>query len=133
MVYMWIYNFTISCHPELNTVTLLSYERNKPMQNAFSNVMKYAVPNTDVIFESNVNGDKIYICLSNTIAHDQTINTATMFDRFYRDDLARSDSSSAGLGFAIAKKIIELHGGNISADIDGSVIMIKICLYRESV
>lgn len=68
-------------------ITSVDFERlARVMQNAFSNVMKYAVPNTDVILESNVNGNKIYISLSSTIAEDQTINTATMFDRFYRDD-----------------------------------------------
>ena len=44
-----------------------------------------------------------------------------LFDRFYRVDAARRfggerESEGAGLGLAIAKSIIEAHGGSISAE-----------------
>ena len=101
------------------------------MQNIFSNVMKYAVPYTDVLLESNASDNILCISLSNSISPEQIIDPEIMFDRFYRDDQARSDNSSSGLGLAIAKKIIELHGGNISAKIDDNIITIKICFGRK--
>jgi signal transduction histidine kinase len=36
-----------------------------------------------------------------------------VFDRFYRADQARTGSANAGLGLAISKAIVELHGGAI--------------------
>ena len=64
--------------------------------------------------------DELTISVSDTGDGIAAEHLSHVFDRFYRVDSARDrDHGGAGVGLAIAKAIVDAHGGRITADSDG--------------
>lgn len=80
------------------------------------NAVRYGVPGSVVRFSGIEQEDGFAIAVENqgdTIPQGQLDR---LFDRFYRGDAARSRmAESSGLGPAIVKAIMVLHGGGVGA------------------
>ena len=62
-------------------------------------------------------GDNVVIAVSNHGATIPTHKLDMVFEKFFRlDEARRTNTGGAGLGLAIAKDIVELHGGTITAE-----------------
>ena len=65
-------------------------------------------------------GEMVQVVVQN---HGRTIppeKLSRIFEQFFRLDSSRASSTGgAGLGLAIAKEIVALHGGTISAESEG--------------
>ncbi|NIN68959.1 MAG: HAMP domain-containing protein [Anaerolineae bacterium] len=62
-------------------------------------------------------GSHVEITISDTGAGIPPEDLSRIFERFYRGDKSRTkDGKGAGLGLAIAKEIIQTHGGHIKAE-----------------
>lgn len=87
----------------------------------FENLLRNAVAYCDVNSTIRIMVQKtklgIQIIFSNTGKTIPPEKLQMVFEKFYRlDEARRSDTGGAGLGLAIAKEIVELHGGMIRAE-----------------
>lgn len=94
-------------------------------QNLLDNARKYADRSAPVRVTAWAGGG-LHICIANRVEDTGGLEPEQMFDRFYRADKARSDTSSSGLGLAIVKRIVELHGGEISASLQGHELSVHL-------
>lgn len=102
---------------------LMVYGDADKLARVFDNILRNAVSYCEAkskirIVASRIeNGNKIIF--SNRGKQIPAEKLETIFEKFYRLDEARhSTTGGAGLGLAIAKEIVELHGGTIRAESD---------------
>ena len=87
--------------------------------NILRNAVSYCRPNSKILIRAEENADGNCIVFSNEGSVIPEEKLGTIFEKFYRLDEARhSRTGGAGLGLAIAKEIVELHGGTIRAESD---------------
>ena len=97
--------------------------------NLIRNAINYSKENSDLIITAKKEVDCIFIQVANFVQHISEQNLERIFQPFVRLDEARnSKTGGSGLGLAITKKIIELHGGTIEADLTDDLITFTIKL-----
>ncbi len=93
------------------------------IQRVFDNLLRnaviYSYEGTDIDILAAAQNENILIKFANRGDTIPKEKLERIFEQFYRLDSSRStESGGAGLGLAIAKQIIELHGGTITAKSD---------------
>lgn len=84
--------------------------------NLLRNAIAYSDEGTPVEIEARSDEGGVTVTVSDTGVTIPSHKLRSIFDRFFRLDESRgSATGGAGLGLAIAREIVELHGGAISA------------------
>ena len=84
------------------------------------NAMKYAVQTESIDISLKRDGRKIRFMLRNLTDGMQEGAQDILFERFYRPDSSRnSETGGSGIGLSLAKSIVEVHKGKITAKCDG--------------
>ena len=125
---------------EKNLNCFLTAEPNKmircdvnKMQRVFDNLLRnavnYSFENTEISITVTQNENMVRIKFAN---HGNTIpkeKLERIFEQFYRLDTSRSTGNGgAGLGLAIAKEIVMLHGGTITASSENEIIEFDVTI-----
>ncbi len=100
--------------------------------NLVRNAVNYSYADTSICLTMEMEGDRIEICVKNCGKTIPPEKLAHVFDQFFRVDSSRASSTGgAGLGLAIAKEIVELHGGDIRVESKEESILFTIHLQSQ--
>ena len=85
--------------------------------NLLTNAVNYNRPDGEVRASVVAQNGSVVVTVSDTGAGISTEDLPRVFERFYRAEKSRTNSTgSAGLGLSICKAIVEAHGGTIEAE-----------------
>lgn len=85
--------------------------------NLLSNALRYTPAGGQIVLGAREKGASVQLTVQDTGQGIEPDALPRLFDRFYRGDGARpTDGGESGLGLAIAKSLVELHGGVISVE-----------------
>lgn len=87
------------------------------LDNIIRNAVSYSYPDTEIMLTLRKNKESVILSVKNKGKTISGEKLDRIFEQFYRLDSSRGTrSGGAGLGLAIAKEIIGLHGGTITAE-----------------
>lgn len=104
--------------------------------NVLRNAVSYSIPGGQVYIQAQKADGQAQVTIRNEGLEIPEGELANIFRKFYRLDAARSSrTGGAGLGLAIAKEIVERHGGGIRAESNGRLtsFTITLPLYEEEI
>ena len=106
------------------------------LRNLLRNAVAHTQPGGHVAVSANARGRWLTIAVSDDGPGIPPEHLERVFERFHRVDEARArERVGAGLGLAIARAIVEAHGGHMRADAragGGTTITLEVPGYRPS-
>lgn len=97
--------------------------------NVLRNAVSYSHKDGAIRLTASLEEGKVHIRIANRGLGIPEKELSNIFERFYRLDAARSTrTGGAGLGLAIAKEIVDDHGGSIAAESTGEDTVFHIVL-----
>jgi two-component system sensor histidine kinase KdpD len=107
----------------------------KVLQHLLENAAKYSAEGSPIFISSDVEGRWLVTSVADRGVGVDDLERSMIFDKFYRGSGQRYRVQGTGMGLAIAKAIVEAHGGEMSVTSQpgqGSVFSFSLPLQRVS-
>lgn len=119
---------TLVCPPGSALVSADPHKMKQVLVNLVSNAIRYTTEGTVTMAVSQTSAG-LQLTVSDTGCGISQEDLPHIFERFYRADKSRNrDTGGAGIGLAIAKSIVEAHGGTIEAHSSGQGTVFTVLL-----
>jgi two-component system sensor histidine kinase BaeS len=108
---------TVQAAPNLPEVNVDPERMAQVLGNLLSNALRYTPAGGTIMLGAEAHKKAVHLRVQDTGAGITPDDLPYIFERFYRADPARErEHGSSGLGLAIAKGIVEAHGGSIGVE-----------------
>ena len=112
----------LNINTDIQPSTTLKGNRDSIMQLVsvlLDNACKYTPDSGTVSLSLHTEGNNVRLQVKNTCTEPPEKDLDKLFDRFYRGDAARTQSTGGyGIGLSAARTIAQSHGGTVTADYD---------------
>ncbi|MDX1437346.1 MAG: HAMP domain-containing sensor histidine kinase [Anaerolineales bacterium] len=109
-----------SVSPQVDPVWMAPEKISRVLHNLLDNALRHTPPGGKVDLEAGVEGQSVLVVVQDTGEGIPEQDLDHVFDRFFRGEESRTRDDNgdggAGLGLAIAKGLVEAHGGRIWAE-----------------
>jgi len=106
---------------------------NQVLHNLLNNALRHTPEGGTITLTLAENEQSVQLIVADTGDGIRPEHLAHIFERFYRGDAGRSrDMGGTGLGLAVAKALVEAHGGTISAESEfgkGAAVVVRLPRY----
>jgi two-component system sensor histidine kinase BarA len=104
-------------HPQVPMVMGDPDKLNRVLINLIHNAIKFTLPGGEIRVEAQTHGDgHVELSVTDSGKGIPPHELDKVFDKFYWSESAPVEARGAGLGLAIAKNLVELHGGTIRVE-----------------
>lgn len=102
--------------PDLPPADLDADRMIQVLNNLVSNALRYTTAGGEIHLSAEKHNGDLRLKVQDSGAGIAAEDLPFVFERFYRGDRSRSASGESGLGLAIARSIVEAHGGRITVE-----------------
>lgn len=125
-------NMNLTWHTEISPDIHILCDPDKlerVFDNLVRNAVNYSYSGTEIFLSLKKVSDHVEIKVQNSGKTIPPDKLSQIFEQFFRLDSSRSSSTGgAGLGLAISKEIVELHGGTITAASENNSVLFTVTL-----